>query len=201
MSKQTLARSSYLVDECFPKGTQLAKIINRNTVKISYSCLPNMEAIIAKHNAKLANTTPNKTQDSCNCRIKKECPLEGKCLVNNVIYQATVTSENGNQESYIGISFKQRWTQHKSSFKNKEKKGETALSQHIWKLKEKEIQYETKWKILTRANSFSPITGKCNLCTKEKFYIIFRSDLCSLNTRNELATHCRHKNKMLLDET
>ena len=149
------------MEEYFPKGTELGKIMNRNTMKISYSCLPNTESIIAKHNAKLSKIPKKETGKSCNCRKGNDCPLDGKCLVDNVIYQATVTTESGNKESYIGLtsnSFKQRWTQHKSSFKNKEKKGETALSQHIWQLKEKKVKHEIKWKTLTKAEPFSPIT-------------------------------------------
>ena len=39
-----------LVDKCFPSNHPLAKIIKRNTVKISYKCMPNMKHEIAKHN-------------------------------------------------------------------------------------------------------------------------------------------------------
>ena len=42
-----------LLDYHIPKGHPLHPIINRNTVKISYRCLPNMAKIISKHNSKL----------------------------------------------------------------------------------------------------------------------------------------------------
>ena len=193
-----------LIDECFPKGTDLGKLINRNNVKISYSCLPNLESMIAKHNAKIAYPRLAQEEKLCNCRKKDECPLDGKCLSSNIIYQATVTTENGSKDTYVGLTantFKQRLAQHKSSFKNKAKKGETTLSQHIWSLKDKNVSHNIKWKIISKAKSFSPITEKCYLCTKEKSYIIFKPKMCSLNTRNELATHCRHKNRMLLENT
>jgi len=35
-----------LIDECFPAGHKLRKIFNRNTLKLSYSCMPNVQQII-----------------------------------------------------------------------------------------------------------------------------------------------------------
>ena len=42
-----------LIDEHFPKGHQLRKILNRNTIKISYKCMPNLKSQISKHNFKI----------------------------------------------------------------------------------------------------------------------------------------------------
>ena len=42
-----------LLDKHFPPNNQLHKIFNRNTVKVSYSCTPNMGSIIKSHNKKL----------------------------------------------------------------------------------------------------------------------------------------------------
>ena len=39
-----------LVNKHFPKGSKLNKIFNRNTLKLSYSCMPNMSAVIRQHN-------------------------------------------------------------------------------------------------------------------------------------------------------
>ena len=114
-------------------------MINRNTVKLSYRCLPNMENIISKHNAKVMKPPADETS-KCNCRKDRDCPLQGKCLTSSVVYQATVTPDTGKEENYIGLTsntFKQRWSQHKCSFNNKSKANETTLSQYIWKLKEK----------------------------------------------------------------
>ena len=43
-----------LIDKHFPKSNPLSKIINRNTCKVSYRTTPNMEKIIAGHNAKIS---------------------------------------------------------------------------------------------------------------------------------------------------
>ena len=43
-----------LIDKHFPKGHALHKLFNRNTVKVSYSCMNNMASIISGHNAKFS---------------------------------------------------------------------------------------------------------------------------------------------------
>ena len=195
-----------LLDRCFPPGHQLHKLINRNTVKLSYSCMPNMKNIITKHNksviGKSEPTQTDKSQKDCNCRDKLQCPLNKKCQTSSVIYQATVTREdNNNSETYIGLtenSFKSRYAGHLSSFKHETKRNATALSEHIWTLKDKNINFSLKWKIVSKAKSYSTSSKKCNLCTEEKYFIIYRPDLCSLNKRNELLNSCRHRKKHLL---
>ena len=46
--------------------------------------------------------------------------------------------------------------------------------------------------------AYQPSGKNCGLCDLEKFYIISRPELASLNQRNELATSCRHRKKHLL---
>ena len=42
-----------LVDRHFPKKWKLHKIFNRNTLKVSYSCMPNMSTLIKAHNNRM----------------------------------------------------------------------------------------------------------------------------------------------------
>ena len=51
-----------LVDKHFPVGHPLHNIINRNTVKMSYRCLPNMGRKLSNHNSKILKTHTNPTQ-------------------------------------------------------------------------------------------------------------------------------------------
>ena len=37
------------MDNCFDLDNPLRKLFNRNTVKISYRCMPNIRSAIAKH--------------------------------------------------------------------------------------------------------------------------------------------------------
>ena len=39
-----------VIDLHFPKSNPLHKIFNRNTIKLSYSCMPNVRTIISNHN-------------------------------------------------------------------------------------------------------------------------------------------------------
>ena len=118
---------------------------------------------------------------------------------NNVIYHATVTSE-GTTETYVGstTNFKSRYSNYKCDFKLPSRRNNTTLSAHMWSLKEGGKQSDITWKILGKAAPFSPVTGRCQLCTSEKFRILFNPEMCSLNSRNELFTHCRHKEQYLL---
>ena len=167
---------------------------------MSYRCTPNLATTISAHNSKILKPKQQEKNENCNCRKKDECPLEGNCLSKNVIYQATI-KEDGNVETYVGLTsttFKTRWTAHKSSFKNEIRKTATTLSQHIWRLKSESKIFSIGWKLLARAQPFSPVSGLCQLCTKEKYFIIFKPHMASLNSRNELASCCRHKNSSLL---
>ena len=64
--KTNLGRSFLnIVDRCFSKNHPLHKIFNRHTLKLSYSCMPNMKTIISSHNKKLlsdCNQSRNSTQ-------------------------------------------------------------------------------------------------------------------------------------------
>ena len=199
------AKFLQLIDKHFPPSHPLSKLINRNTVKISYRCTPNLAKLISGHNSKiLKERLPTPLVRKCNCPKKKVCPLNGQCLEKNVVYQATVTSSDGVSETYIGLTaprFKDRLANHTKSFKNEKYAHETTLSTHVWKLKEKNLDYEFKWQLMAKAKPFSPVSDICNLCTKEKYFIIFKSELATLNSRSEINTHCRHKKIMLLDNT
>ena len=137
-----------------------------------------------------------------NCWGWGRCPLEGKCLTKSVVYQATVTRhDNHMQETYVGLTentFKIRYNGHNSNFKNKTQKNATALSQYIWTLKDNSVLYSIKWIVLAKCKPYSPACKRCNLCLMEKFFIICKPKLSSLNHRNELVSACRHRKKHLL---
>ena len=104
---------------------RFSKIFNRHTLKLSYSCMPNMKSIISSHNKHVLSNAnaPTPQPDTCNCRKKSDCPLEGKCLQTNVIYQATVTTETAT-ETYVGLAtnFKERYRNHKTSFRHSKRR-------------------------------------------------------------------------------
>ena len=145
------------------------------------------------------NSVDNK---SCNCRQKNSCPLNGNCLQSSVIYQATVKrNDNNTSETYIGLTdnaFKTRYRNHTASFRHTKHRNSTELCKHVWSLKDSNIDYSISWSIISSSSSYNSSSKRCNLCLKEKFLIICRPNLSSLNKRNELVSFCRHRNKALL---
>ena len=95
----------HTVCKCFPWGHALGPIFNRNTLKLSYSCVPNVKSTIDAHNRHLLKQTNSGKAISdaslCNCRKKEDCPLANQCLTKSIVYQATVTTEQGS-ECYVG---------------------------------------------------------------------------------------------------
>ena len=62
---------------------------------MSYSCVPNLENEISKHNHKTLQNSYDIVDDVRKlCRIKSNCPVNGKCLTKGVIYKATVSHKN-----------------------------------------------------------------------------------------------------------
>ena len=180
-----------------PPRTGLNLILNKNTVKLSFSTMNNIAAIFKQHNKK-ANAKPSTdSEKTCSCPKTKICPVKKKCLTENVVYEASVTEKSGpfaNQTStYTGLAsttFKNRFYSHTSAIKNK-KVNQTALSAFIHDLKDLDIEYELTWKILEVAPSYD---GRfCRLCLAEKTHILFNRDPNLLNKRTELMGGCRHK--------
>ena len=74
----------------------------------------------------------------------------------------------------------------------------TALSKHVWLLKEKKESYSIKWSVHKKATAYQNITKRCNLCLAEKIAIIKADKKTSLNKRTELVSKCRHENAFYL---
>ena len=128
------------------------------------------------------------------CRNKELCPLNVKCREKQVIYQCHVkSSENDQGVYYIGLTentFKERWYQHKTSFKYQHKANSTELSKYVWGLQRNDITPTLTWEIIDRARPFVNGSKACNLCLTEKFHII-TSKTKLLNKRSELVSTCR----------
>ena len=132
-----------------------------------------MGSIINNHNKKILtndNTTP---QNGCDCRKKDQCPLNNNCLNTSVICKANVTTDKDDTgKNYIGLTegtFKQRYTQHKLSFRNRKYANRTELAKHIWDNNE---NYRISWSIISSASAYNNISKRYNLCLTEKLYII-----------------------------
>ena len=83
-----------LVDKHFGNPShKLQKICSRNTLKISYSCMPNMKSIISNHNKRILEESVATKEKPCNCHDTSNCPMNGRCNVKSIVYTATVTPQ------------------------------------------------------------------------------------------------------------
>ena len=109
-----------------------------------------MKSIISSHNKQIL--TPKNKQVGCNCRIKNSCPLDNKCLTWQLVYQVDVTNNLDDEyKFYLGLvetTFKERYTNHKSSFNNENSKNSAELSKHVCSLRGDNKILSIKWKIV-----------------------------------------------------
>ena len=153
--------------------------------------MPNIETIISNHNKSELNKSEQSSESkNCNCHNPSVCPMDRKCDDTNIINQAEISTST-DKKTYIGLrdtTFKQRYQNHMCSFKNEWYKHAMELSKHIWSLKDKKIAYNIKWRKIKQARSYSNVSRKCNLCLWEKYFIICKPEMCTLNFRNELVS-------------
>ena len=69
---------------------------------------------IITHNKEILNKPVNQNTQKCNCINKSTCPLNGNCLLESILYIATIKSDKKNYQprNYKGISentFKKRY--------------------------------------------------------------------------------------------
>ena len=194
-----------LIDECFPPYHPLHKVFNRRNVKVGYSTTPNIAQIISAKNSKILKP-PEPEKRKCSCPKTKECPLDKMCLSDGIIYQATVKEPTAEPRTYVGLcstEFKKRLGVHRDSFRNPHKLNiQTSLSKHIHEIEpeniEHFIEHNISWKLIDRGKTFSPVSGVCQLCTREAYHIIFKPETANLNEKSEIFSACRHKKSMLL---
>ena len=76
----------------------LHKIFNKKTLNISYS-YTNIKEKVNTHNTEVirkyydqinSNNKSDISNDNCNCKTKINCPMNGLCNLNNVLYQAII---------------------------------------------------------------------------------------------------------------
>ena len=193
-----------LIQKHFPENHRFHKIFNKNTIKISYSCMPNMDSIINSHNKNILKpSSPAENDRTCNCVRREDCPLNQNCLQSKIIYQATIKSElvNYGEKKYIGLcetTFKKRYASHKTSFTNKKYQHNTTLSTEFWRVKELNGNPSITWEKIGKAEPFNVESGRCLLCLNEKFEIANYPYNNLLNKRTEVIAKCRHMNKFNL---
>jgi hypothetical protein len=130
-------------------------------------------------------------------QVKLNCPTKKSAIAKNqvnapchkFVYQNLLSipnhSKNIWQAPHSNIcwtdkdEFKTRYTNHKTSFNNYEKRHSTELCKYIWNLKNNNISFSIRWKILKRAKSYCNASKRCNLCIWEKYFIICKPNVAT----------------------
>ena len=155
-----------LIRKHFPPHHRYSTIFNVNTIKLSYSCMPNMGNIIKQDNTKILQPSTANASIPCNCGTSVVCPLDGLCNSIETVYKATVTSDSDghcenpiqsnatSENTYFGICagiWKPRYRNHCKSFNHRRYEKDSKLSEFVWKLRDKNIPHSVKWEIVIRA--------------------------------------------------
>ena len=116
-----------------------------------------MSQIIKGHNKKIVQKDMQETLD-CNCRVRTDCPLNGDCRKESVIYKCTATSCDS-KKVYLGLTEgefqKQRHYGHVNSFKNEFYINSPTLSSYIWEIKKrKNVTPTHTWEVLQTGKAF-----------------------------------------------
>ena len=208
-----------MIDRHFKNKTDLNKLFNRQTCKLSYRTTKNMRALIESHNSKVLSKGETTLERTCNCQKSRKhlCPLQGKCLTEGLIYRAEVKDEKNSEPMvYIGQTirpFKERFNEHKTSFTTPKKDGpkntikqqleakktKSELAAHIWALKEAGTPFTTTWHIQKRGHAYKNGSKHCDLCAWEKTFIAIGKPTTILNSRNEVFYKCRSQRNFILD--
>ena len=79
-----------VVDTHFPVGH---KIFNRNTGKVSYSCMSNVESTTTSHTTRIIRKSQSqKLVQTTNCRKKIACLLQNKRVSKDIVCKATINT-------------------------------------------------------------------------------------------------------------
>ena len=163
---------------------------------------------LANHNSKLLKKASEPTPRPparCNCQKskKQDCPVPDACNQDGAIYQASVATNDGRVESYVGLArnFKKRFSKHKATLQDRNSDGQTTLSKYVWRQRDDKKDPKVTWKFLEKdVPDFNPITGICKLCTREKFQIVLNPSVATLNSRTEVFSFCKHKQTYLIGD-
>ena len=69
--------------------------VNRNTVKV-------MPKIYKGHNSKITST-PRNQLTLFNCRVKRECRMDGKCQTMDAVYDCRITAQKKATQNLLSV--------------------------------------------------------------------------------------------------
>ena len=189
----------------FPKASKLNKLFNPNTLKVSYSCMPNMAAVIRQHNGTIINSQPSASDNAgsaskCKCRVKVKCPMNGECLVQSVVTGPLSVLRTPRRATLASPLRRSSSASTRTALDAPPPVPTLHSSVELCMvfLKDQDIVFDIKWTVLRKAASYRNTMRRCNLFIAEKLEIMKADRDRSLNRRSELVSECRHENQFYL---
>ena len=126
--------------------------------------MKNMKNLIKQHNANILKNQEHTEKRSCNCRVKNNCSLDGKCLHEYVLYQANVVVKNECKEYFGTAEGKLKFchNNHTMSFRHNKRVNGMELSKYLWKLIEENDDSNLDWSIQDYASLYKCKKRKCD---------------------------------------
>ena len=91
--------SFFLFRKMFLRREIYQKYLIKNTVKLSFCCLPNISTLISWVNSKKLMWNKNTEPPNWNCIKKENCPLKGRSQIQCVVYKAEALNPNSNSNN------------------------------------------------------------------------------------------------------
>ena len=127
----------------------------------------------------------------CNCRLKEECPMDGKCQTIDAVYDCLVTSPEPPKIYFRSAErkWKKRYYDHKKLFNHKWYSHKTTLSSCVRHLKDTlDVRRQPKSSLVTCATPYTNISKKSLLCLYEKWLLAIQdSKNFQINERSYFA--------------
>ena len=138
-----------LIDNHFKHDNILHKIFNRKTLQISYSSTKNIFQIINNHNKEIIkefqdranNNDHNSKQNEYNCKTRNNCPMNGLCNLNNVVYLGMIYPKVNIMDRKTYIEFPPRNGKLDTQITN------ILSPTNIWNTKQPNLSNSGVWKI------------------------------------------------------
>ena len=92
-----------LVVKHFPKHRKYYKIFIKNTIKLSYSCMPNIASIIIKHENNFLKENYHAQPTTCNCRDKVSCPINDRWPKECSVWKSRISISNETKYCFVRL--------------------------------------------------------------------------------------------------
>ena len=128
--------------------------------------------------------------------------MENQSLTPQLVYRACVSNNKDNETKFYydltETSFKERYGNHRRSFRHERYKNDTKLSKYIWDLTSPHKVQTIQMSIVRKIHGNTKSDFR-NLCLTEKYFILNDlGDSKLLNKKSEFVNKCCHQNKLLL---